>query len=115
MSNNLKLPCDVGEVSDGNHTFNQLYDHRCILFLALMKCAPAIAWYSLYHDDGTTWDGWFIAGLNLPNGTVTYHFPTKYMLAAAKTGANALDKAPAWDGHTPNVVLTRLEEFFQLI
>lgn len=111
----LKLPCEVGEVSDGHHTFNELYEHRCILFLALMKCAPNLSWYSLYHDDGTTWDGWFIVGIDLPNGSVTYHLPKKYFISAAKTGAKPLYRSSKWDGHTSNEVLKRLKDFFQLI
>ena len=54
----IKLPCDPGEVSDGYHTFNELYEHRHALFLALMKAYPQWSWYSGKHHDGSEWQGW---------------------------------------------------------
>ena len=60
-------------VSDGYHTFKELYDHRIALFLALVKSiseqeyhpANQICWKSKKHSDGTMFDGWFIAGIGL--------------------------------------------------
>lgn len=104
----LKLPCSVGEVSDGYHTFNELYDHRCSLFLAVQSLEPSLAWISLLHDDGSAFEGWFIAGLNLPQGTVTYHLPVSMWNLAVATKAQVLDKAPKWDGHTSSDVVTRI-------
>lgn len=112
MSNALKLPCPVGDVSDGFHTFNELYDHRCLLFLALMRAHPADSWFTMEHHDGEVWTGWFIAGLTLPTRKViTYHLPMKFWDSAKRTAAEELDRAPKWDGHTSNDVIDRLMEW----
>lgn len=93
------------KVSDGYHTFEELYDHRCAIFVALCNNHPA-GWKSKLHSDGTMFDGWFIAGLWVANGVqITYHLPVKlwtYILA------QEFEKAPEWDGHTPADVITRL-------
>lgn len=47
---------DVGTISDGYHTFNDLYDHRHALFLALCR-ALGMGWKSRLHVDGTSVDG----------------------------------------------------------
>lgn len=111
MNNKLVLPCDVGQVSDGYHTFDELYDHRCLLFLALMRSHPLISWYSSRHSDGSEYDGWFIAGMQLNDKQVSYHLNNKYRKLISKTDILCLDKAPEWDGHTSSDVLARLEEW----
>lgn len=107
--NTLKIPCKTGEISDGYHTFDELYEHRCTLFLALMKSLPAISWVSTLHDDGSSFGDWFIAGINLSIGTVTYHLPAGMWSLALKTGAKLLDRAPKWDGHTSDDAVKRVQ------
>lgn len=114
MTTTLKLPCDVGEVSDGYHTFNELYEHRCALFLALMKSMPNISWFSPLHEDGTFMEGWFIAGIRTPNGDISYHLPNSLLPLAGLTGAVRLDRAPRWDGHTSADVIHRLHLLAEL-
>ena len=57
-------------VSDGYHTFKELYSHRVKLFVALLNTLeslhyrinyPSKCWKSKLHADGTMFDGWFIA------------------------------------------------------
>lgn len=43
---------DVGELSDGFHTFNSLYKQRCVLFATLVNLFPDLAWKSRRHEDG---------------------------------------------------------------
>jgi hypothetical protein len=107
--NTLKIPCEPGEVSDGFHTFNELYQHRTSLILALIKAHPEISWISLKHDDGSAFDDWFIAGMDLPTGTVTYHLCIGFWTMAKNAGAKVLERAPKWDGHTSNDVLNRIQ------
>ena len=98
---------DTNAVSDGYHTFGELYEHRCALFCALVQSHPGRAWRSLQHDDGSSFDGWFIAGMKLPSGEdVTYHLPMRWW--GTLFGIDTLDRAPKWDGHTSNDVLQRI-------
>jgi hypothetical protein len=113
------VECDTGKVSDGYHTFDELYDHRCLLFLALQDawCNQVLygepcdcTWKSRRHHDGTAFDGWFIAGLTLPQGQITYHISEKYwdLCKAAER-----DTAPEWDGHTAQDVIDRLQSLLR--
>ena len=97
-----------GETSDGYHTFNELYEHRHALFLNLMGFHCHDAWISKLHHDGTKMDGWFIAGIELPTGTISYHLPERLWDAATFTGATIMERAPEWDGHTSDDVVSRL-------
>ena len=111
----------TGSISDGYHTFDELYEHRHSLMLALMRCLPYCSWLSRCHDDGSSFDGWFICGIDLPSrlitsdansgNTITYHLPERLWASAVATGAETLDKAPQWDGHTASDVITRLLRF----
>ncbi len=98
-----------GKTSDGYHTFDELYEHRCSLFLAFMKCAPEWAWISTLHDDGTALDGWFMAGMHLPTGDVTYHLPAGMWSMACELDVKVLERAPKWDGHTSADVVKRIQ------
>lgn len=100
----------TGATSDGYHTFDELYDHRIALFIALITTTDLYSWRSFKHDDGSKYDGWFIAGIDLPTGTISYHLPEKYW--DRLTGyCEPLDKAPKWDGHTPADVVERLNKW----
>lgn len=98
----------MGEVSDGFHTFNELYEHRFALFIAVCKLLPLHrAWRSQMHADGTMYPGWFIMGIDrLPGEQLSYHLPIHKW--SETDFATTLEKAPAWDGHTPQDVLERL-------
>jgi hypothetical protein len=100
------IPCDPGSVSDGYHTFDELYDHRTVLFIALCRSYPHIAWRSRKHNDGSAFPGWFIAGMTLHTGAITYHLPERVW--AALEGIVTYPIAPRWDGHTPAQVVDRL-------
>jgi len=72
----LKL---TGKISDGYHTFDELYEHRVRLYLALCKHGPKFVWKSRKHSDGTSYPGWFLLGMNtVPGLQMTYHIPDKY-------------------------------------
>ena len=99
---------DIGEVSDGYHTFNELYYQRAVLFAALVKQNKDKAWKSYKHEDGKycfNKNGeWFIVGIDTPEGPYTYHYEKKYwdMFDCAE-----LEYGKHWDGHTEKDV-TRL-------
>lgn len=109
------MSADTGEISDGCHTFNELYDHRSALFIAFLKsCADDFCpWMSRCHHDGSSYDGWFIAGVNLPTGDITYHLSDKYWDILKGAGVSVLEKGKEWDGHTSKNVYERILEYVQ--
>ena len=108
----LRTPVKVtGATSDGYHTFDELYEHRHALMLAVMLVEFPSAWFSRKHADGTSMDGWFIAGVDLPAGTITYHLPERLWDAAMCSGAVLLSQGKPWDGHTSNDMVSRLLKF----
>jgi len=107
----METKIDIGETSDGYHTLNELYEHRHVLFLALLsiKCT---GWMSKKHDDGSEMDGWFIAGFQGWHGDIiSYHIPMRLWETCVKTGAEVLERAPKWDGHTSKDVVERLIKY----
>ena len=90
---------EIGEVSDGYHTFNSLYNQRLCLWAALVKAYKDKAWKTRCHHDGEPCFGgdWFLVGITTPAGDYTYHYELKdWNLFDCKV----LDKAPEFDGHT---------------
>ncbi len=100
------LPTDTGKISDGYHTFDELYFHRMILFATICKLKPEDAWKSRKHEVGgdPMYDGYFIVGINTPEGQFTYHYDLEHW---DKFQVDELENAPKFDGHTSNDV-TRL-------
>lgn len=119
----LKLEAD--DVSDGHHTFEELYEHRNRLFLALVKIYDNYitplgcnikCWKADVHDDGTKYEGWFLLGMTVTKPPfeahkqpevfhISYHLPMKYWHLAKVI---ELPKAPPYDGYTSKDVLERL-------
>jgi hypothetical protein len=97
--------------SDGFHTFKELYDHRIALFIALMKSHPELSWRANNHDDGTGIDNWFIAGMHLPTGDISYHLPATDWTKLDNVGIKTSNRSPKWDGHTPADVVSRLNSW----
>lgn len=96
----------IGEVSDGYHTFNELYDHRAVLFAVICNEHPHLAWKSKLHHTGDMFDGMFIVGLNTSHGQISYHYDLKLWDLFV---VPELERAPEWDGHTPADAVKRLE------
>ena len=89
---------DVEKMSDGYHTFADLYEQRLILSAALAKNNPN-AWKSKRHEDGSVpfGGGWFIMGFDTDEGCYTYHYELKdWDLFQCEE----LEKEKPWDGHT---------------
>ncbi len=107
-SNHMTMPFvkDLGELSDGYHTFNGLYAQRRVLFAALCKTFTDSSWKSWRHADGELCFGgdWFIVGIDTPEGSYTYHYQNDYwnMFECPE-----LELGKEWDGHTEEDV-TRL-------
>lgn len=102
-----------GNTSDGYHTFNELYHHRAVLFSVIVKIFANRAWKSKLHADGTMYDGMFIVGIETPDGQATYHYdvdPYWNMFQCKE-----VDRAPEWDGHTPDQAIERIGKLADLI
>lgn len=104
----IRILEDKGEISDGYHTFNELYEHRHILFIALCKKSDNV-WKSMKHSDNSEFKGWFILGINRQQGKqITYHLPLSKWHDC--DFAETLDKAPLYDNHKSSDVLKRIME-----
>ena len=100
---------NCGDVSDGDHTFKELYHHRAILTMALFNSHPNMCWKSRQHHDGTMYDGYFIVGIDTPDGQATYHYDLSYW---SMFHVRELDRAPKFDGHTPDQAIERIATAF---
>lgn len=104
--------------SDGYHTFEELYDHRITLFIALCRLISNInyaegeihkVWRSKVNGDGSIWEGLFVLGVNKELGKqITYHLPLSRW--EETDFAETLDQAPEFDGHSSEDVLERLKK-----
>ena len=101
------------KVSDGFHTFDELYEHRISLYIALCRTLEhyraAQVWRSRLHSDGSAFQGWFVLGIGVAQGEqITYHVP--WSRWEETDFATERDRAPEWDGHTAAHALLRLQE-----
>ncbi len=103
-----------GEVSDGDHTFEELYAHRRALTAVLAAAAttadPSDSWRSKQHhpEDGPMFPDYFVVGIVLPTGPITYHYELKHWDEFA--AVPEVDHAPKWDGAMPDDTVSRLLE-----
>lgn len=96
------------DISDGHHTFGELYKNRIILFCTLCNLLPNISWKSKKHfdeeNDPMFFDS-FIAGINTPEGIATYHIKLKYW---DLFDVPELEKDPKYDNYNNEEVLKRI-------
>ena len=106
----------VGSLSDGYHTFDELYHHRAMLFAALcLTTFKNCAWKSLLHNDPKEpmYNGMFIVGIDTPFGQASYHYDIDPYWAIFKV--KELDRAPKFDGHTPDEAIDRIFKYAKKI
>ena len=102
---------DTGKISDGYHTFDELYEHRYWLWIKytelLSSVSEAPIWRSKLHSDGSMFENSFVLGYGTePGEQITYHLPLR--LWDATKFAETLERAPKYDGHAPADALERL-------
>lgn len=119
-----------GELSDGYHTFDELYEHRNQLFISLCKSQhyiwhaehwdndtktsdiPSPVYKTRVHFDGeSSPDGYFVLMLDWGNGRpkqMSYHLPDR--LWNTLDWCPVIDKVRDFDCHTSADVLKRLAE-----
>ena len=99
----------VKNISDGNHTFADLYLQRMYLFSVVCSCYPELSWKTRKHFDEENdpmFNGCFIVGINTPDGIATYHFKLEYW---NEFPIKEIDHAPQYDGYSPEVTLSRIK------
>lgn len=104
----------TGEMSDGNHTFEELYRYRKLYhaMLANWLWLEGSDRFDIHkswrHSDGEECfgGGWFVVMMTLPTGQVSNHYPAEdwdlFRIPSRETAAE-------WDGHTPEEAADRLE------
>ena len=109
---------DKGNISDGYHTFNELYEYRLLynasMFNELAKQGLYDVHKSKLHSDGTIPFGdenWFIVQAELPTGQISNHYEMKDW---GLFNVPEKEKANQYDGHTPQDVAKRLRNFLTL-
>lgn len=96
---------NTDEISDGAHTFEDLYKHRIYLFAVICNQNKDKAWKAKKHIDGSMYEGYFIAGINTDKGEATYHCSMDFWNLF---NVKELPHSPEYDGYTPDDVLERL-------
>lgn len=97
----------VDDISDGYHSFGDLYKHRTYL-LALATIHMPYAWKARVHEDGTMYDGMFVVGFPTPTGMVTYHCDNEFW---NDFKVPVIPHAPHFDGYSDKDVLDREKAF----
>lgn len=118
---------DIGELSDGYHTFNELYEFRKVYNAALFnewaenletssdfgQALFNVPKYNVHkswrHSDGELCfgGGWFIVSAMLPTGLISNHYKAEdWDLFKIPEVDKALFE---FDGHTGNDVLERIK------
>lgn len=93
-----RLEKQIEAMKDEYHTMRDLYEHRTALFGFMCSILPS--WKSKLHNDGSMYDGYFIAGIE--NQPISYHMPLdRFDMFPAKE----IEKAPEWNGYTPHDVV----------
>lgn len=101
------------ELSDGYHTFNELYEFRKLYNAALFNQWYGQGFYSVHkskkHFDGGDCfgGGWFIVVAVLEDGQISNHYKMEdWDLFQIEETEKALFE---FDGHTPQDVVSRLK------
>lgn len=104
---------DTNKISDGYHTFGELYEFRKVFNAALFNEWSRQGLYqthkSFRHNDGEMCfgGGWFIVVAILPTGQISNHYEEKdwdlFKIRESQTAEYP------FDGHTPEDVLIRLK------
>lgn len=91
-----------GDISDGYHTFDELYQHRCLLFISLcLMRRDDVVWKKDHYE------GWDCVYLKTNLGQISYHVPAKDFRAVLEHNF-VHDESFEYDGHSPTDVVERL-------
>ena len=115
MERIVEILNNIGDFSDGYHTFNELYDYRkaynAAFFNELAKQGLYDVHKSKLHSDGNIPfddNNWFIVMAELPTGQISNHYEMKDW---DLFNVPEKEKANTWDGHSPKDVYERLVKY----
>lgn len=95
-----------GDMSDGYHTFSELYDHRSLLFIAWIcsdGCPGNACWLPEHYP------GWDLLSVDIPAlGQISYHIPVKFRPLYEHYCYQKKESDHVYDGHTSKDVLERI-------
>lgn len=110
------MKADTNKISDGYHTFEELYEFRKVFNAALFNEWAQQGLYFVHkskrHFDGEECfgGGWFIVVAYLPTGQISNHYELKDW---GLFRCPAYEKAKTeFDGHTPQDVLERIKNLY---
>ena len=107
---------DKSQISDGYHTFAELYDYRRVYNAMLVNEYAKQGLYNVHkswkHND---WQecfggGWFVVQMELPTGQISNHYEAKHW---NEFQCEEQEVSDAWDGHTPQQALERMMQFLK--
>jgi hypothetical protein len=106
----LRASIADGTVTDGFHSFPELYESRLVLHAYAVEAWQARGWpvvKSWRHEDGERCfgGGWLIVHVVTPEGPASFHYPAA---AWELFDVPAVETAPPFDGHTTADVHARL-------
>ena len=85
------------DLDDGKFSFTELYYYVYALFGLVLKYANKPAFKSKYESSGNLIENQFIAGIEIRERLVVFHFPLKYY---DKFPAQEVPRAPVYTGAT---------------
>lgn len=112
----VKRNYGLGSISDGYHTFDELYEYRLLYNAALFNEFHKQNLYKVHKStkhhggDDCFGGGWFIVMAWLPTGQISNHYEMKYW---DLFNIPEQEKADKWDCHSPEVAKIRLLSFIQ--
>lgn len=92
----------VDNSTDGFHSFDELYEHRNLLFINLCLDSVFPCWIRPEED----YPGYFCLYLKLSSGQISYHIPNEYRHLIEDRVHGYVEE---WDGHTSEDVIGRLK------
>lgn len=108
---------DKGKISDGYHTFNELYEYRLLYNAAFFNELAKQGLYDVHkskrHSNGEIPFGdpnWFIVVAELPTGQISNHYEMKdwFLFQVPEK-----ELSNEWDGHSPADVAERLKQHLE--
>lgn len=99
---------DTNHISDGFHTFGELYEHRITLFITLCRLLQDRSLTRIWRCK--TDDEWFLLCIHSERGAqISYHLPMSKWEDTKFAYTHEPASKPEWDKHTSKDVLNRLK------